>query len=150
VTLDAATAAATTSATLASAAGRRGARAAAARALAMAAALGRMTRPRAFHQDLPHGVGGNREEMCAVVRGQVAAGRQAQPGFMDQPGRVEGLPGTFAPHLASRDAAQLVVDQRQQGRQRIAVAGPRAFEQHRDRRPGGRGHGDTIIAVLRC
>ena len=46
-------------------------------ALAMAAALGRMTRPRTLDQDLPHRVGGDGEEVRAVVRGQVAAGRQS-------------------------------------------------------------------------
>ncbi len=119
-------------------------------ALAVAAALGGITRPRTLHQDLPHHVGGDGEEVRAVVRGQVAAGRQAQPGLVDQPRRVEGAPGMFAPHLTARDAAEFVVDQRQQRRQRVAVAGPRAFEQHRHRRPGRRGHRDTIIGVLRC
>jgi len=76
------------------------------------------------HEDAAHGLGTGGKEMAAMVPALLlAVAQQPQIGFVDQGGRLQRLAGCFLGKLLGRQAAQLVVDQRQQlaGGVRIAL-----------------------------
>src|SRR5581483_568105 len=62
--------------------------------------------------------------MRAAVPFGVAVAGETQPGFMDERGGLEGLPGNFIRHFVRGEPAQFVVDQRKQlvRRGRLALA----------------------------
>ncbi len=68
-----------------------------------------------LNQNAAHGLGRRGEEVAATVpgRGLPVLG-QAQPGLVDQRGRLEGLAGRQLSHLVAGKAAQFLVDQREQ------------------------------------
>lgn len=55
------------------------------------------------HEDAPHGLGGSGEEMGAVLPVWLCIGAEAEPGFVDQGGGLEGVSGGFAGHLLGRN-----------------------------------------------
>src|SRR5262249_4586797 len=77
-----------------------------------------------FNEDPPHGFGCGSEEMAAALP---ALGllyvHQAQVGFVDQGGGLQGLPRLLLGQPVGREPAQLVVDQGQQllGGGRVAL-----------------------------
>jgi hypothetical protein len=81
----------------------------------------------AIHENAPHGLGRGAEEMASAVPGPLVIGaHQAQPRFMDQRGRLEGLPGGFTGHALRRQPAEFPINQREQlrGSGGIALLNP--------------------------
>ena len=73
-------------------------------------------------QDVTHYLGGDREEVCAVLPFKSLLAGKFQIGFVDERGRLQGVTGTFVTHLALRDAAQLSVDEWQELYERRPIA----------------------------
>ena len=71
--------------------------------------------PRRLDENPPHRLGGRREEMGAILPGRLRVGAQAEPGFVDQGGRLQGMARGFAGHLLRGHAAEFAIDKRQQG-----------------------------------
>jgi len=71
-------------------------------------------RPCALDENLPHRERGDGEEVRAAVELADALGGEADEGLVDERGGLNGLPRPLAPHVAGRDAPQLVVDERHQ------------------------------------
>ena len=82
--------------------------------LPAAAALGGVAGAGALHQDLAHRQRGNGDEVGAVLELARPLGRQLEEGFVDERRGLESLAGPLAADVARGDAAQLVVDERQQ------------------------------------
>src|SRR5205814_5207848 len=72
-------------------------------------------RTRALNENLPHRQRGNGEEMRAVREWPRLLGGQADKRFVDERGRLQGLPRPLASDVAGGDATKLVVDERHQG-----------------------------------
>jgi hypothetical protein len=68
--------------------------------------------PGILDEDAAHGLRRRREEVGPAVEPLVAD--ESQERLVDQGGRLEGLPRGFVSQLLSSEAAQLVVDQRQE------------------------------------
>jgi hypothetical protein len=68
--------------------------------------------------------------MCAVLPVDTSLIDQLQVGLVDQCGGLEGVVGSFPPQLARCDAAQLVVNERQQSIEGVPIA-PGPIEEHR-------------------
>lgn len=81
-------------------------------------------------EDAAHDVGGEADEMGAVVPVDVLLD-QAEVGFIDQGGRLQGVVGALAAHAGVRDAMQLCVDERQELLGRCSIAGMHGFEEPR-------------------
>ena len=62
-------------------------------------------------QDPPHRLRGDAEELGPVLPGERFRGSQPQEGFVDQQGRLQGMVGALAAHLALGDLVQLGLDQ---------------------------------------
>src|ERR1051325_406945 len=80
---------------------------------AAAVALARFV-ARPFHQNAPHGFGGGGKKVTAVLPLLLFLTEQAQVGFVDQGGWLEGLPGLFLGHLHRGELAEFLINQRQQ------------------------------------
>jgi hypothetical protein len=82
---------------------------------AAAAVLDALLAAGGLDEDAPHGLGGGREEVAAMVP-PVAVGRADQPElrFVDQGGRLEGVAGRFGCQSGGGELAQLVVDEREE------------------------------------
>lgn len=65
-------------------------------------------------QDTAHGFGGGAEEVGAILPAWVIAGHQTEPGFVDEGGGLQSVAVLFLGHFASGQAAQFIVDHRQQ------------------------------------
>jgi hypothetical protein len=63
-------------------------------------------------QDVTHYLGGDREEVCAVLPFKTLLAGKFQIGFIDERGRLQGVTGSFLVHLASRDVTQFSEYQR--------------------------------------
>src|SRR6266540_1926598 len=70
--------------------------------------------PRVLHQNPPHGLRGCPEEMAAVLPVGLLVCAQPQPRLMHERRRLECLARRFIRHLGGGEAAQLVVNQREQ------------------------------------
>jgi len=57
--------------------------------------------PSPLNQNAPHGFGGRRHEMGLVLKLGVAGAHHAEPGLVDERGRLQGLAGGFVGHLAA-------------------------------------------------
>ena len=100
-------------------------------------------------EDAAHGLGGGGEEVAAMVP-LVAVGRANQPEvrFVDEGGRLKRVAGRFGGQPGGGEAAQFVVDQRQQLSSGVGVAPVHRAQQLRDfvqrfprqERPPKRGH----------
>ena len=95
------------------------------------APLRRHPAPRVVDEDLPHGSGGDRQEVGAVHRVHPAAARQLDVGLVDEGRGVEGVVGSLASQLPAGHGAQLVVDDRQQPVQRVSLAAANRLEKPR-------------------
>jgi hypothetical protein len=65
-------------------------------------------------KDAAHRLGGGAEEVRAVLPRLVRRVHELQPGFVDERGGLERVAGGFAGHLVRGQAAQFVVNHRQQ------------------------------------
>ena len=83
-------------------------------ALRTAAALDRVPRPRALHEDLPHRERRDGQEVRAAVEVTGALAGEPDERFVDQCGGLQRLTRPLAAHVAGGDASQLVVDERHQ------------------------------------
>ena len=106
-----------------------------------AAAFGGALCARAFHQDLPHGVGGDPHEVGPVLHVEATRAHEPRPRLIGERRRLQRVSLSFVPHLAARDPAQLVVDERCQLVERIGVALPRRSQEPHERIGIGGGHG---------
>ena len=109
-------------------------------AVSGAAALRCAMCARALHEDLPHRVGGDAHEVGPVLHVETTRAHEPRPGLVRERRRLQGVALSLVPHLAVRDAAQLVVHERRQLVQRVRVALPRRREQSHDRVGVGGGH----------
>ncbi len=75
-------------------------------------------------EDAAHGLGRGGEEVPPAVplRGRVLSD-EAQVGLVNECGRLERVIGRLGRHAGGGELAQLVVDQRQQSRRGVRVAG---------------------------
>jgi hypothetical protein len=64
-------------------------------------------------QDPAHRFGGGGKEVASPIPGRRVA-PDAEPGFMHQRGRLEGLTRTFLGHAMGSQSPQVLIDQRQQ------------------------------------
>ena len=83
-------------------------------------------------QDPPHGFGRRGEEVPASIPGTLGvAADQAEICLMHQGGRLESLPGRLVREPLRGQAAQLVIDHREQVARRLRVALPDRLDQAR-------------------
>ena len=73
-------------------------------------------------QDSAHRLGGGAEEVRAVLPGLRGGIHQLEPRLMDERGRLEGVARAFPGHFMRGQAAQFVVNQRQQFVRGLGVA----------------------------
>ena len=83
-------------------------------ALRTAAALDRIPRPRALHQNLAHRQRSDRQEVCAAVEVTGALAGEPDECFVDECGGLQCLTWPLSPDVAGGDPPQLVVDERHQ------------------------------------
>ena len=88
----------------------------------MSTALLIVARARVVHEDAAHHPRGHGEEVCAVVPCHCLAVAQADIGLVDEGRRLEAVPYALARHAASRDAMELLVDERDQLLEGVLVA----------------------------
>jgi hypothetical protein len=83
-----------------------------------------MLAARVLDEDAAHGLGRGCEEVIAAVPVRfLVAADQAQVSLMDQRSGIERLPGRLVSQLPRGQAAQVVVDQRQELRRSVRVTG---------------------------
>ena len=68
---------------------------------------------RAVDKNAAHGLGGGAEKVGAILPA-VRFAADADPGFVDERGRLQSLPSHFAGHLVCGDAAQFVIHEREE------------------------------------
>src|SRR5262249_9803866 len=61
-----------------------------------------------------HRLGRGRKEMSAIGEPGLSTATQAQPGFVNESGRLQCLAGRFACHPGRGEFAQFIINQRQQ------------------------------------
>ena len=77
----------------------------------------------ALHQNLPHQLRTDGDEMLAVLERACALFFEPQIGLVDKGGTLQGVVGTFFSQVTMRDSPQLVVDTREYGAQGLIVTG---------------------------
>jgi hypothetical protein len=87
----------------------------------IAAALLARFAARFIDQDTSHGLGRCSKKMRSPVPLLPIGPCQLQPGFMNQSGGLQGLPGSLTGHPGSGEFAKLFVNQRQQLPSRVGV-----------------------------
>ena len=70
--------------------------------------------PGLVNQDAPHGLGGGPEEMGTSAPLLLVRTGQAQPGFVDERGGLQGLAGFLLRHPGGGELAQLLINEREQ------------------------------------
>jgi hypothetical protein len=86
-----------------------------------------MARARRVHEDAAHGLGAQREELGAVLPGDLPDLHEAQVRLVDEGGGLEGDAARLAPHPGVGERAQLAVDERDEPLARGVVSvAPRA------------------------
>jgi hypothetical protein len=85
------------------------------------APLGAKFSPSLIDEDSPHGFGGGGEKVPAI--GKLPIADQPQIGFVNECRGIERLPRFFGIKMLGRESAQLAVNQRQQLRRGLRVAG---------------------------
>lgn len=65
-------------------------------------------------EDAAHALGGGGEKMGAVGPARLLIAAEAEPDLVDECGRLQGLAGGFAGHLGGGEAAQLVINEREE------------------------------------
>ena len=71
-----------------------------------------------FHQNAPHQLGRNREKMGTILPLHALVVHQSNVGFVNQGGCLQAVTGALASHVASRKAAEFVIDDRGQSVER--------------------------------
>src|SRR5215831_16899091 len=84
-------------------------------------------------QYAPHALRGGPEEMSTILPAPVRCPRQAQPGFVDQRGRLKSLVRSFIRQLPRREPAQLVINEWKQVRGGRLVVGTIGMPRSRSR-----------------
>ena len=87
-----------------------------------AAALACVLPAGVIDEDLAHQLRRDRKKVRPVLQRQPVDIHESQVNLMHERCRLEGVPGLFAPQMAARHAAQLVVDERHQTVERLGVA----------------------------
>ena len=77
-------------------------------------------------QNLPHKLGGNREEMGAVLPFRQVLLSQTHVSLVNQCGALQGVVGTFPLKIASGDPVEFAVDERHQCIERGFIPAPPA------------------------
>ena len=70
--------------------------------------------------------------MRAVLPPDLVRVDEPHVGLVDERRGLERVAGALAPHVAAREAAHLVVDERDEGVERLPVACPPGLQQARD------------------
>lgn len=99
--------------------------------LKILATLGGSMPPRMIHENLPHQVRGDREEMCAVFDRKTLA-QQAQVDLVDQSRALQSVFTAFAAQMMPRQLMQLAIDQGNEGVERLGVSVSPAKQEFRD------------------
>ena len=94
-----------------------------------AAAALQVVTPRMLHQNAPHHLGRNREEMRAILPLHALVIHQAHVGFIDQRGGLQAVPRALALHVAARQTAQFVINDGSQLFERALVSAAPGAEQ---------------------
>ncbi len=100
--------------------------------LAFRAAFGCAMTASVVHQDLSHQSRCNGNEVFTVLRLKGTLIRQAQVGLMNQCRGLQSVGGTFALKVMVSKGMQLIVEKRNQGVERLAVACLPLFDQLAD------------------
>ena len=87
-----------------------------------AAALGAVAGTGGIDQHATHHLGGESEELVAVVEGEAGSVDQAQVDLVNESGGLEGNPGAFQRHPLLGKAAEFGVDQGNEAVQRVLIA----------------------------
>ena len=92
--------------------------------------------PRMLHQNAPHQLGRNGEEMSAILPLHALVIHQAHIGFVDQGRGLQAVAGTLTIHVTARQAVELVINDGGQRFERALVpvapgAQQRAYVLHR-------------------
>ena len=108
-----------------------------------APALHVLLRAREIDEDASHQASRHRQKVRAVLPVHALGLDQPQVGFVDERGRLERMVAFLSGHAAARNPVELVVDDRNESRQRRFVAVAPGDEQCRDvmRRRFGRASG---------
>ena len=77
---------------------------------------------RVIDEYAPHQLGGNAEEMGAILPSGVSLIDELQIRLVDERGWLQRVTGTFAAQIVTRETAQFVVNQRHQFLERRLVA----------------------------
>jgi hypothetical protein len=85
--------------------------------------LGRRSFPCMIHQDLPHQVRGNSDEVSAILPGLIGLFHEAEIRFINQGRRLEGMAGPLPAQISCRNAPQLVIDECKETRLGVSLAG---------------------------
>jgi hypothetical protein len=83
------------------------------------------------HQDPPHHLGRQREEVRSILPIGVALADESKERLVDQGGGLKDVPRTLAPKSGRRPAAQLLVDDRDELAARGEIASAPCVEQSR-------------------
>src|SRR6202522_71692 len=70
----------------------------------------RSSPPRVIHQNAAHDPRSDREKMSPVLPLRLVLGAQAEIGFVNQRGGLQGMSLAFAPQMVVRQTAQLLID----------------------------------------
>ncbi len=95
----------------------------------IATALVGQASSRIVDEDPPHGLRCDCHEVCAVLPGNIALVDQLKIGFVNQRRSIERVAGSLPPQLMLRQAPQLLVNQRQEMIDRLAIAAGDATQQ---------------------
>lgn len=101
-------------------------------ALPAASTLRGGARARVIDEHAAHDAGGKGQEMGAGRKFVTGGGEDAEVGFIDQRGRLQGVVATFGAEVAPRDAMQLGVDQWDEFFGRRGIALLRSPQKRRD------------------
>ena len=88
--------------------------------------------PRGIDEYLPHRLRGGGEKVAAALPLPLLGSSQAQPGFVNEGGGLEGVSSRLVPHFQGRKAAQLFVNQGQKLLGGLGFALPHAIENARN------------------
>ena len=105
-----------------------------------ARAFGRAARARAVHENAPHHLRRDEEELRAILPHRALLIDQAEVDLVDQGGRLQQMPRAFAPQVRGGAAAQFLIDDRHEAVAGAVVTGAPGVEQRRHVMTG-RGHG---------